>query len=84
MEYISRSIEPTVLEMAKYFSVIVITGPRQSGKTTLIKHLFNEFLQFSMEDLHVREFAEQDPVAFLEQNKLGMIIDEVQRVIENH
>ena len=80
MEYISRSIEPTVLEMAKYFSVIVITGPRQSGKTTLIKHLFNEFLQFSMEDLHVREFAEQDPVAFLEQNKLGMIIDEVQRV----
>ena len=80
MEYISRSIEPTVLEMAKYFSVIVITGPRQSGKTTLIKHLFNEYLQFSMEDLHVREFAEQDPVAFLEQNKLGMIIDEVQRV----
>ena len=80
MEYISRSIEPAVLEMAKYFSVIVITGPRQSGKTTLIKHLFNEFLQFSMEDLHVREFAEQDPVAFLEQNKLGMIIDEVQRV----
>ena len=80
MEYISRSIEPTVLEIAKYFPVIVITGPRQSGKTTLIKHLFNEFLQFSMEDLHVREFAEQDPVAFLEQNKLGMIIDEVQRV----
>ena len=66
--------------MAKYFPVIVITGPRQSGKTTLIKHLFNNYLQFSMEDLHVREFAEQDPIAFLEQNKNGMIIDEVQRV----
>ena len=69
-----------MLEMAKYFPVIVITGPRQSGKTTLIKHLFGEYLQFSMEDLHIREFAEQDPVAFLEQNKQGMIIDEVQRV----
>ena len=80
MEYISRHIESTVLEMAKYFPVIVITGPRQSGKTTLIKHLFGEYLQFSMEDLHIREFAEQDPVAFLEQNKQGMIIDEVQRV----
>lgn len=80
MEYISRSIEPTVLEMAKYFPVIVITGPRQSGKTTLIKHLFNNYMQFSMEDLHVREFAEQDPIAFLEQNEHGMIIDEVQRV----
>lgn len=80
MEYISRNIEPTVLEMAKYFPVIVITGPRQSGKTTLIKHLFNDYLQFSMEDLHVREFAEQDPIAFLEQNKDGMVIDEVQRI----
>lgn len=80
MEYINRNIEPTILEMAKYFSVIVITGPRQSGKTTLIRHLFNEYLQFSMEDLHVRELAEQDPIAFLEQNKDGMIIDEVQRV----
>ena len=79
MEYISRHIESTVLEMAKYFPVIVITGPRQSGKTTLIKHLFGEYLQFSMEDLHIREFAEQDPVAFLEQNKQGLIIDEVQR-----
>ena len=80
MEYISRSIEPTVLEMSNYFPVIVITGPRQSGKTTLINHLFNNYMQFSMEDLHVREFAEQDPVAFLEQNEHGMIIDEVQRV----
>ena len=80
MEYISRTIEPTVLEMAKYFSVIVITGPRQSGKTTLIKHLFNDYLQFSLEDLHIREYAEQDPIAFLEQNTHGMIIDEVQRV----
>ena len=80
MEYISRHIESTVLEMSKFFPVIVITGPRQSGKTTLIKHLFGEYLQFSMEDLHIREFAEQDPVAFLEQNKQGMIIDEVQRV----
>lgn len=80
MEYISRSIEPTVTKLANYFPVIVITGPRQSGKTTLIKHLFSDYLQFSMEDLQVQEFAENDPVAFLGQNKNGMIIDEVQRV----
>jgi len=80
MEYIRRSIEPTVIEMAKYFPVIVITGPRQSGKTTLIRHLFEKYLFFSMEDLHIRDFAEQDPIAFLSQNKNGMIIDEVQRL----
>ena len=80
MEYISRNIESTVITLANYFPVVVITGPRQSGKTTLIKHLFSDYLQFSMEDLQVREFASQDPIAFLSQNKNGMIIDEVQRV----
>ena len=79
MEYISRNIESTVITLANYFPVVIVTGPRQSGKTTLIKHLFSEYLHFSMEDLQVRAFAEQDPIAFLAQNKKGMIIDEVQR-----
>lgn len=79
MDYINRDIESTIQEMVKYFSVIVITGPRQSGKTTLIKHEFDNYLQFSMEDLNVRDFALNDPVAFLGQNINGMIIDEVQR-----
>ena len=82
MNYITRAQEATVLDMAKYFPVIVITGPRQSGKTTMINHLFDDYIKFSLEDLNVRDFAQNDPVAFLRQNENGMVIDEVQRVPE--
>ena len=82
MEYISRDIENIIIEMARYFQVVVVTGPRQSGKTTLIQHLFAHYACFSLEDLNVRELASSDPVAFLRQNEQGMIIDEVQRVPE--
>ena len=78
--YIHRKIEETILEAYKYFSVISVTGPRQSGKSTLIKHLFPQYAMYSMKDLHVRQFAENDPVAFLSQHPEGMFIDEVQKV----
>ena len=78
--YIPRRLERVILEAAKYFSVISVTGPRQSGKSTMLKHLFPELPKYSMKDLHVRAFAEQDPVAFLNQHKDGMFIDEVQKV----
>lgn len=78
--YIHRKIEDTILEAYKYFSVISVTGPRQSGKSTLIKHLFPQYAMYSMKDLHVRQFAENDPVAFLSQHPEGMFIDEVQKV----
>ena len=78
--YIPRRLEGVIQEAAKYFSVISVTGPRQSGKSTMLKHLFPKLPKFSMKDLHVRAFAEQDPVAFLNQHKEGMFIDEVQKV----
>ena len=78
--YIHRHLESVIQEAAQYFSVISITGPRQSGKSTLLKHLFPNLPRYSMKDLHVRVFAEQDPVAFLNQHKEGMFIDEVQKV----
>lgn len=78
--YIPRRLESVILEAAQYFSVISVTGPRQSGKSTMLKHLFPDLPQYSMKDLHVRAFAEQDPVAFLNQHKEGMFIDEVQKV----
>lgn len=78
--YIERQMEALLKEAAQYFSVISVTGPRQSGKSTLLKHLFPEYKQYSMKDLHVRAFAEQDPVAFLNQHPEGMFIDEVQKV----
>ena len=77
--YLTRSIEKTISEAAKYFSVISVTGPRQSGKSTLLKHLFPDVPRYSLKDVNVCEFAEHDPVAFLHQHPKGMFIDEVQK-----
>lgn len=79
-KYINRKIEQEILQAAKYFSVISVTGPRQSGKSTLLKHLFPDFDRYSLKDVHIREFAINDPVAFLHQTESGMMIDEVQKV----
>ena len=78
--YIPRQLETVIMEAAKYFSVISVTGPRQSGKSTMLKHLFPNLPKYSMKDLNVRAFAEQDPQAFLNQHPEGMFIDEVQKV----
>lgn len=77
--YIHRALEGTLLEASQYFSVLSVTGPRQSGKSTLLKHLFPDYPCYSMKDVHVREFAEKDPVAFLSRHE-RMFIDEVQKV----
>ena len=52
--YIPRKMEELLKEAAQYFSVLSVTGPRQSGKSTILKHLFPEYKQHSMKDLHVR------------------------------
>lgn len=78
--YLNRTMEGILKEAAKYFSVISVTGPRQSGKSTLLKYLFPNVPKYSLKDVNVREFAEHDPVAFLHQHPGGMFIDEVQKV----
>ncbi len=78
--YLNRTMEDVINEASQYFSVISVTGPRQSGKSTLLKHLFPDIPRYSMKDVNVREFAEHDPVAFLHQHPKGMFIDEVQKV----
>ena len=78
--YLNRTMEDVIKEASQYFSVISVTGPRQSGKSTLLKHLFPDIPRYSMKDVNVREFAEHDPVAFLHQHPMGMFIDEVQKV----
>lgn len=78
--YLNRTMEDVIKEASQYFSVISVTGPRQSGKSTLLKHLFPDIPRYSMKDVNVREFAEHDPVAFLHQQPKGMFIDEVQKV----
>lgn len=77
---IYRLLENVVSENLKYFSVITITGPRQSGKTTLIRKMFPEMAYFSLENPDVQYFAKNDPVSFLNQTNKGMVLDEVQNV----
>ena len=74
--YIRRELSGVIEEAARYFSVITITGPRQSGKTTLIRNEFGGLPYYSLENLDVRSYAENDPVAFLNQHSEGMILDE--------
>lgn len=76
-KYIHRELSAVIEEAYRYFSVITVTGPRQSGKTTLLRNLFSYLPYYSLENLDVRSFAENDPVAFLNQHTEGMILDEV-------
>ncbi len=78
---ITRSITPKVLELSRKFPVVAITGPRQSGKTTLIRNIFPDYRYFNLENPMERNFALEDPQGFLAQSK-KMVIDEVQRVPE--
>ena len=64
--------------MSREYPVITITGPRQSGKTTLVRHLFPELPYFSLENPDIRMLAETDPRAFLRRTKEGAILDEIQ------
>jgi hypothetical protein len=78
---IRRVIEDKIKQLAEKFPVISVTGPRQSGKTTLIKSMFPDFLYESLEDPDTRLFALSDPRKFLG-NEKKMIIDEIQRAPE--
>jgi uncharacterized protein len=78
---IKRHLENSILKAAEQYQVISISGPRQSGKTTLSKYLFPEYKYVNLESPDVRLFAQEDPRAFLSQSDF-MIIDEIQNVSE--
>ena len=78
---IKRLLEHKIRQLAKKFPVVSVTGPRQSGKTTLIKSMFPDLRYESLEDPDTRLFASNDPRKFLGSEK-KMIIDEIQRVPE--
>ena len=78
---IKRVIQDKIKHLAEKFPVISVTGPRQSGKTTLIKSMFPDLLYESLEDPDTRLFALSDPRKFLG-NEKKMIIDEIQRAPE--
>ena len=76
---IHRDIAEQVLECANQLPVVTVTGPRQSGKTTLCRQLFTEHPYVSLEDPGLRQFALDDPKRFLGGYPMGAILDEVQR-----
>ena len=80
---IPRQITKEILNLIKGFPILALTGPRQSGKSTLMKELFSkEYRYVSLEDLDTREFAQEDPRGFLKENRQKVIFDEVQQVPE--
>jgi predicted AAA+ superfamily ATPase len=76
---IPRSAESTIRQLASQYPVVAVTGPRQSGKTTLVRALFSDRLYVSLEDLDERDFAIEDPRRFLARFPDGAVLDEVQR-----
>lgn len=79
---IKRAAEKKVRDLAKKLKAVAVTGPRQSGKTTLVRTIFQEKPYLSLENPDVRNFALEDPRGFLEGYKDGAILDEVQRAPE--
>ena len=77
-----RDIGILLREYASEFRSLAIVGPRQSGKSTLVKTVFIEKPYVTLEDIDIRKFAETDTRGFLNQFPNGAVIDEVQRVPE--
>lgn len=79
---IARQMAKLVLETATQYPVVAVTGPRQSGKTTLCRELFPDYIYVNLEKPDTRQFAQEDPNGFLAQFSKPVILDEVQRVPE--
>lgn len=76
---IRRQISTEILKSARGFPAIALLGPRQSGKTTLVKELFKNHKYVSFENIDIREWAQNDPRGFLEKYNSEAVFDEIQR-----
>ncbi|RPA66729.1 ATP-binding protein [Cyclobacteriaceae bacterium YHN15] len=79
---ISREIVSAIKKISPKYPILALTGPRQSGKTTLLKSLFPDYRYVSLENPDNRNFAESDPNGFFKEFHSRVIFDEVQRVPE--
>lgn len=80
MQYIPRELERKFMQMDAFFKVVLVTGARQVGKTTMLKHLAEgtDRTYVSLDDLMARELAQTDPALFFQTYKPPILIDEVQ------
>ena len=80
MEYISRNLEAVVMQVTREFPAVLVTGPRQVGKTTMLQKLMEgtDRKYVSLDDLNERSLAKNDPELFLQAHKPPVLIDEVQ------
>lgn len=79
---IQRDAENELIKLAEQFKAVAVTGPRQSGKTTLVRKVFSQKPYANLENPDIRRFAVEDPRGFLSNYPLGAILDEVQRAPE--
>ena len=79
---IERAIKSKLLQLLKSFPVVTLTGCRQCGKSTLLKHLLPDYTYISLEDLDLRQIAKEDPRHFISIYSQKVIIDEIQQVPE--
>ena len=77
---IERQLEVKLKQLYRYFPVVSLNGPRQSGKSTLLKNTFKKLPYISLENPDERELALNDPRRFLNNFSKGVILDEVQNV----
>lgn len=80
MKYIKRKLEDSILQAAEQFPAVVLTGPRQTGKSTLLKHIFPNYSYITFDEIGIREIAKSDPAMFVSSLKKPVIIDEIQYV----
>lgn len=84
MEYMKRALERKFLHMSSYFKAVLVTGARQVGKTTMLKHLAMDQSRtyVTMDNIMARTLAKSDPVLFFQTYKPPIIIDEIQKAPE--
>lgn len=80
MDYIRRIISDKIEESFPFYSVLIVTGPRQAGKTTLCRNLFPDYKYYNLENPSIRDIINNDPYKFIFDIKEGLIIDEVQHL----